>query len=54
MDRMEHQPSGIADQGVNLADINTITLGFGNRAHPAAGGSGMVFFDDIRLYPPAR
>ena len=43
-----------ADQGVNLADINTITLGFGNRAHPAAGGSGMVFFDDIRLYPPAR
>jgi hypothetical protein len=39
-----------ADQGVNLANVNTITLGFGNRANPVAGGSGMVFFDDIRLY----
>ena len=41
-----------ADQGVNLADINTITLGFGDRANPAAGGSGMMYFDDIRLYGP--
>ncbi|MBN1805768.1 MAG: hypothetical protein JW837_10990 [Sedimentisphaerales bacterium] len=39
-----------ADQGVNLADINTITLGFGDRANPAAGGSGIMYFDDIRLY----
>jgi hypothetical protein len=38
------------DQGVNLANVNTITLGLGNRANPAAGGSGMLFFDDIRLY----
>jgi hypothetical protein len=38
-----------ADQGVNLANVNTITLGFGNRANPVAGGAGMVFFDDIRL-----
>jgi len=42
-----------ADQGINLTNVNTITLGFGNRANPTAGGSGMVFFDDIRLYPPA-
>ncbi len=42
-----------ADQGVNLANVNTITLGFGNRANPTPGGSGMVFFDDIRLYRPA-
>ncbi len=41
-----------ADQGVNLANVNTITLGFGNRTNPVAGGTGMVFFDDIRLYAP--
>jgi hypothetical protein len=42
-----------ADQGVNLANVNTITLGFGNRNNPVAGGAGSVFFDDIRLYAPA-
>jgi hypothetical protein len=40
-----------ADQGVNLANVNSITLGFGNRSNPVAGGSGMMYFDDIRLYP---
>ena len=39
-----------ADQGVNLANVTSITLGFGNRANPVAGGSGMMYFDDIRLY----
>jgi hypothetical protein len=39
--------------GVNLSNVDTITLGFGNRTNPVAGGSGMVFFDDIRLYAPA-
>ncbi|MBN1806481.1 MAG: hypothetical protein JW837_14630 [Sedimentisphaerales bacterium] len=43
-----------ADQGVNLTNVNTITIGFGNRANPAAGGTGMVFFDDIRLYRPTQ
>ena len=38
--------------GINLTNVNTITLGFGNRNNPVAGGSGMVFFDDIRLYRP--
>jgi hypothetical protein len=38
-----------ADQGVNLSNVNSITLGFGNRSNPTAGGSGMVFFDDIRI-----
>ncbi len=42
-----------ADQGVNLTSVNTITIGFGNRINPVAGGSGMMYFDDIRLYPPA-
>jgi len=41
-----------ADQGVNLANVNTIGLGFGNRSNPQAGGSGKMYFDDIRLYPP--
>jgi hypothetical protein len=41
-----------ADQGVNLTNVNTITLGLGNRNNPLAGGSGTMYFDDIRLYPP--
>ena len=39
-----------ADQGVNLANVNSITLGLGNKNNPVAGGSGMMYFDDIRLY----
>jgi hypothetical protein len=39
-----------ADQGVNLANVNSITIGLGNRNNPVAGGSGMMYFDDIRLY----
>ncbi|MBC8469966.1 MAG: hypothetical protein H8D56_10890, partial [Planctomycetes bacterium] len=41
-----------ADQGVNLANVTSITLGLGNRSNPVAGGSGMLYFDDIRLYAP--
>jgi len=41
-----------ADQGVNLANVNSIAIGFGDRDNPQAGGSGIVFFDDIRLYRP--
>jgi len=41
-----------ADQGVNLANVNTIALGLGNKNNPQAGGSGTMYFDDIRLYPP--
>ena len=39
--------------GVNLANVNTIGIGFGNRNNPVAGGSGTMYFDDIRLYQPA-
>jgi len=39
-----------ADQGVNLASVNTIALGLGNKSNPQAGGSGTMYFDDIRLY----
>jgi len=41
-----------ADQGVNLTNVDTISLGLGNKNNPLAGGSGMMYFDDIRLYPP--
>jgi len=43
-----------ADQGVNLANVNTIAIGFGDKNNPLAGGSGMMYFDDIRLYRPAE
>jgi hypothetical protein len=42
-----------ADQGVNLANVNTIALGLGNKNNPLAGGSGTMYFDDIRLCQPA-
>ncbi len=45
-------PGGFAAQGVNLANVNTISIGFGDKNNLQAGGSGMVFFDDIRLYWP--
>jgi hypothetical protein len=41
-----------ADQGVNLANVTSITLGLGDRNNPVVGGSGMMYFDDIRLYAP--
>jgi len=40
-----------ADQGVNLADVDNISIGIGDRNNPQAGGSGTVYIDDIRLYP---
>ncbi|MCP4613696.1 MAG: hypothetical protein GY845_33825 [Planctomycetes bacterium] len=41
-----------ADQGVNLTNVTSITLGLGSRSNPVAGGSGMMYFDDIRLNAP--
>jgi hypothetical protein len=37
-----------ADQGVNLSNVTSITLGL----RSVTGGTGMLYFDDIRLYPP--
>ena len=37
------------DQGVNMTDVHTIGLGFGDRNNPQPGGSGKMCFDDIRL-----
>jgi hypothetical protein len=40
-----------ADEGVNLVDVNSIAIGFGDRNNPQAGGAGKMYFDDVRLYP---
>jgi hypothetical protein len=42
----------LADQGINLADVDNISIGIGNRGNPQAGGSGKIYVDDIRLYGP--
>ncbi|MHC4750334.1 MAG: LamG-like jellyroll fold domain-containing protein [Planctomycetota bacterium] len=40
------------NQGVNLADVNSVTIGFGTRGSTTPGGAGKVYIDDIRLYRP--
>jgi hypothetical protein len=35
--------------GVDLTNVNAITIGFGTKGSPAAGGAGTMYFDDIRL-----
>ncbi|MHC4703096.1 MAG: LamG domain-containing protein [Planctomycetota bacterium] len=35
--------------GVDLTNVNTLTIGFGTKNSPAAGGTGTIYFDDIRL-----
>jgi hypothetical protein len=37
-----------ADQGVNLSNVSSITLGLSS----VTGGAGTMYFDDIRLYAP--
>ncbi|MHC4431834.1 MAG: LamG domain-containing protein [Planctomycetota bacterium] len=39
----------LAAFGIDLANVNTITLGIGTQNSPAAGGTGTMYFDDIRL-----
>ncbi len=39
-----------ADQGVNLTNVNSITLGLSS----VTGGTGMMYFDDIRLHAPEQ
>jgi len=41
-----------ADQGINLKDVDSVAIGFGDRSNPQAGGAGKMYFDDIRLYRP--
>jgi hypothetical protein len=43
----------LADQGLNLNNVDRIAIGLGTKGNMTApGGSGKMFFDDIRLYRP--
>jgi len=43
-----------AGQGVNLANVTSITIGIGTKGNTTPpGGAGKMYFDDIRLYRPA-
>ena len=42
-----------ADQGINMTNVDKVGIGLGTKAGSATpGGSGMMYIDDIRLYPP--
>jgi len=41
-----------ADQGINLGNVAKIAIGLGSKAGAAAGGTGTLFIDDIRLDRP--
>ncbi|UCG54625.1 MAG: hypothetical protein JSV32_08640, partial [Dehalococcoidia bacterium] len=43
--------TNFSDQGVVLTDVANLAIGFGGADNPQPGGSGIVFIDDIRLYP---
>ncbi|MCK4291633.1 MAG: LamG domain-containing protein [Planctomycetes bacterium] len=38
--------------GVDLADVNSMAIGVGVEGSTEPGGSGILYFDDIRLYRP--
>jgi hypothetical protein len=42
--------SQFADQGVNLANVEKLYIGLGDRDNPQPGSSGKMYFDDIRLH----
>jgi hypothetical protein len=47
--------SAFADQGVNLTNVDSIAIGLGTRGNMTVpGGSGKMYFDDIRLYRPTE
>jgi len=40
-----------ADQGINLSNVDEIAIGLGTQGNMTIpGGSGKMYFDDIRLY----
>jgi hypothetical protein len=38
--------------GISLSNVTEIAIGFGNETNTTPGGSGVAYFDDIRLYIP--
>jgi hypothetical protein len=46
--------SAFSDQGINLTNVDSIAIGLGTQGNMTVpGGSGKMYFDDIRLYQPA-
>ncbi|UCF15753.1 MAG: LamG domain-containing protein [Phycisphaerales bacterium] len=41
----------LAAFGIDLTNVSTMTIGFGTKNAPAAGGTGTVYFDNIGLIP---
>ncbi|MHC4434032.1 MAG: LamG domain-containing protein [Planctomycetota bacterium] len=41
----------LAAFGIDLSNVSTMTIGFGTKNAPAAGGTGTVYFDNIGLIP---
>jgi hypothetical protein len=41
-----------ADQGIDLTNVSTVSIGLGDKNNVAVGGSGVIYVDDIRLYRP--
>jgi len=44
----------LASLGIDLQNVTKLSIGFGDETDTMLGGSGVVFFDDIRLYPYSR
>jgi hypothetical protein len=45
--------SALADQGINLTNVDRIAIGLGTQGNMATpGGSGKMYIDDVRLYQP--
>jgi hypothetical protein len=42
----------LSNAGVALTDVSKMAIGFGDKSNPQPGGSGLMYFDDIRLYLP--
>ncbi|MCJ7692667.1 MAG: hypothetical protein MUO22_04560, partial [Sedimentisphaerales bacterium] len=44
-----------ADQGINLTNVDRIAVGMGTKGNMTVpGGSGKMYFDDIRLNRPTE
>ena len=44
----------LADQGIDLTNVDQIAIGLGSNGGVSAGGSGTMFIDDISLYRPGQ
>jgi len=45
----DYPRQAFVDQGINLTDVDKNAIGLGSQGGAATGGSGTMYFDDIRL-----